>query len=154
MIVVADTSAISNLLTIGYEWILRDLFGVVIVPPAVETELRVWHPELPAFISVQSPGKASPTPELAQMLDRGEIEAISLALQIHADLLLLDERKGRAEARRLGLKITGLLGVLLEAKKSGLLERLAPVVDDLMDSADFRISAAVKAEFLRLAGEL
>ena len=67
MIVVADTSAISNLLTIGYEWILRDLFGVVIVPPAVETELRVWHPELPAFISVQSPGKASPTPELAQI---------------------------------------------------------------------------------------
>lgn len=154
MIVVADTSAISNLLTIGHEWILRDLFGIVIVPPAVASELRVWHPDLPAFISIQSPENPGVTPEFSQVLDRGETEAISLALEIHANLLLIDERKGRAEARRLGLKITGLLGVLLEAKTVGLVDRLAPVLDDLIDSADFRISAAVKSEFLMLAGEL
>ena len=148
MIVVADTSAISNLLTIGHEGILRDLFGIVIVPPAVESELRAWHPLLPAFLSVKSPENPSVTPEFSQVLDLGEIEAISLALEIHANLLLIDERKGRAEAHRLGLKITGLLGVLLEAKKTGLIERLAPVLDELIDSADFRISAEVKSEFL------
>jgi predicted nucleic acid-binding protein len=153
MIVVADTSAISNLLTIGHEWILRDLFGTVIVPPAVESELRAWHPDLPSFISIKSPEKPGLLPELAQVLDHGEIEAISLALEIHADLLLIDERKGRAEAQRLGLKITGLLGVLLEAKKTGLLEQLSPVLDALIEIADFRISAAVKAGVLELAGE-
>ena len=153
MIVVADTSAISNLLTIGHEWILRDLFGIVIVPPAVASELRVWHPELPAFISVQAPRNSAVILDFTQILDRGEIEAISLALELNANLLLIDERKGRAEAHRLGLKITGLLGVLLEAKKIGLLDRLAPLLDELIDGADFRISATVKSEFLRLAGE-
>lgn len=153
MIVVADTSAISNLLTIGHDWILRELFGVVIVPPAVESELRIWHPELPAFITIKSPQNPGVSPAFAQALDRGEIEAISLALEIHANLLLIDERKGRAEAHRLGIKITGLLGVLLEAKETGLLDRLSPILDELITSADFRISAAVKSEFLMLARE-
>ena len=153
MIVVADTSAISNLLTIGREGILRDLFQTVIVPPAVEEELRVWHAVLPAFIAAQAPRNPVLFPELVQVLDPGEVEAICLAMELRADLLLIDDRRGREEAHRLGVKITGLLGVLLLAKQSRLIDRLAPLLNELINTADFRISAAVKSEFMRLAGE-
>lgn len=82
-----------------------------------------------------------------------EFFAISLAVEIGAALLLIDERKGRSEANSLGLKTSGLLGVLLEAKRAGLLEELRSVFDDLVSKSNFRVSAAVKAEFLRLADE-
>ena len=118
MIVIADTSAISNLLSIGHERILYELFGEVLVPPAVERELLEWHQELPAFVSVLSPGNSVVIVSLSSALDPGETEAIALAEKMGADLLLIDERKGRTEAIRRGLKTTGLLGVLLEAKKS------------------------------------
>jgi hypothetical protein len=153
MIVVADTSAISNLLSIGRERILHALFGEVLVPPAVARELLEWHQELPAFVTVLSPGNSTVLVSLSSVLDPGETEAIALAVKMGADLLLIDERKGRAEAIRLGLKTTGLLGVLLEAKKTGLLDHLATVLDQLVTVADFRVSAAVRLEFLRLAGE-
>ena len=91
--------------------------------------------------------------ELGEVLDPGETEAIALGLELHADLLLIDERKGRAEAARLGLKTTGLLGVLLEAKALGLIEKASPVLDDLSRRAGFHVSASVRREFLYLAGE-
>lgn len=153
MIVVSDTSAISNLLAIGLEGILLDLFGEVLIPPAVELELMRWHSDLPMFLSVVVPVRGDLMLSLSSLLDPGETEAISLAVEIGASLLLIDERKGRSEATSLGLKTTGLLGVLLEAKRAGLLEELRPVFDDLVSKADFRVSAAVKAEFLRLADE-
>lgn len=153
MIVVSDTSAISNLLAIGLDGVLHDLFGEVLIPPAVELELMRWHSDLPAFLSVVVPVRGDLMQSLSSLLDPGETEAISLAVEIGAALLLIDERKGRSEATSLGLKTTGLLGVLLEAKRAGLLGELRPVFDDLVSIADFRVSAAVKAEFLRLAGE-
>lgn len=153
MIVVSDTSAISNLLSIGHEGILHELFGEVLIPPAVERELLEWHRELPGFLSVIAPGHSDLMTRLSSLLDPGETEAIALAVETGADLLLIDERKGRSEASRLGLKTTGLLGVLLEAKRAGFLERLLPVFDELVTVADFRVSAAVRSEFLRLAGE-
>jgi uncharacterized protein len=153
MIVVSGTSAISNLLAIGLEGILRDLFGEVLIPPAVELELMRWHSDLPAFLSVVVPVRGDLMQSLSSLLDPGETEAISLAVEIGAALLLIDERKGRSEATSLGLKTTGLLGVLLEAKRAGLLGELRPVFDDLVSIGDFRVSVAVKAEFLRLAGE-
>ena len=153
MIVVADTSAISNLMAIGRESILRDLFGQVLIPPAVERELLDWHRDLPAFLAVERPGDTEAVSRLSMTLDPGESEAIALAVQLRAALLLIDERKGRSTANGLGLKTTGLLGVLLEAKAVGLLEHVTPLLDALISTAEFHVSAGVRAEFLRLAGE-
>ncbi|MCW1885746.1 DUF3368 domain-containing protein [Luteolibacter flavescens] len=154
MIVVADTSAISNLISIGRESVLESLFGGVTIPPAVENELLNWHRDIPDFVTVMKPVDLDAVLSLESELDPGEAEAIVLASELSADLLLIDERKGRIAADRLGLRSTGLLGVLLQAKAAGLLGSLKPILGELTERAGFRVSPAVRSEFLKLAGEL
>jgi len=86
-------------------------------------------------------------------LDFGEANAIVLALELQATQLLIDERLGRLEAKRQGLRITGILGVLLAAKSRTLLPEVRPVMDNLIQQANFRISPQLYGEVLQLAGE-
>jgi len=77
---------------------------------------------------------------LRQELDAGEAEAIALALEAHAELLLMDERLGRDTARHLGLRFIGLIGVLVEAKRRRLIPTIKAELDALRDVAGFRIA--------------
>src|SRR5207253_292954 len=95
-----------------------------------------WIADPPSWLQIVSVSTPQPEGSLAD-LDRGERDAILLALQLKADLVLMDERDGVDEARRLGLVVTGTLGVLDRAAERGLIE-LAPAIASLRQT-NFRI---------------
>lgn len=161
MIVVADTSVLINLGKIGRLELLRILFQNVVVPEAVVHEFIRLTAERPNFTGLTLPAwidqrrlLASPS-DIPGMdgLDAGEAEAITLALEIRADAVLLDERLGASVARSRGLEVVGILGVLLRAKQSGHLNVIAPELERLKIEAGFWLSAAVHARVLELAAE-
>ncbi|MGB8536100.1 MAG: hypothetical protein WCD57_06780 [Acidobacteriaceae bacterium] len=126
MIVVADTSPLNYLIRLGRPDILREIYGRVLVPRAVLTEMQ--HPEAPA--EVRAWASAPPTwleerqveqvdGSLTAELGAGEREAISLALEVGADVLLIDERAGRHEAEMRHIEVAGTLAVLLQASLRG-----------------------------------
>jgi predicted nucleic acid-binding protein len=86
-------------------------------------------------------------------VDEGEAEAIALAFELNADLLLIDERIGRAVASRLGIRFIGLLGVLIEARHKGLILAVKPVLDELIAGAGFWVTRELYDSVLRAAGE-
>jgi hypothetical protein len=81
----------------------------------------------------------------------GEAEAIALALEMKADWLLIDEREGRAMARQLGMRVTGVLAVLLRGKKMGHLEAIKPEIDALRAKAHFFVAPDLERAVLSLA---
>lgn len=162
MIVVSDTSPITNLAAVGLLNLLHQLYQEVIIPQAVYDEMvrlgyivpgTVEVQTLP-WIKVKTVSDIQRVAILQNKLDIGEAEAIVLALELKADLLLLDERRGRKIASSLGLnQITGLLGVLLEAKQKGLISTIKPVVDLLINENNFRISDRLYQKIIQVAGE-
>ncbi|MDB9527744.1 DUF3368 domain-containing protein [Oscillatoria sp. CS-180] len=163
MIVVSDTSAITNLAAIQRLDLLVQLYEQVTIPIAVYRELAQIDSLVPGKVEVQSAQWLKVQPVINQSivqqlrtkarLDPGESEAIALALELDADLLLIDERRGRIEADRLGIRITGLLGVLVEAKQKKLILAVQPLMDSLIATSNFRISPALYQQILDLVGE-
>jgi uncharacterized protein len=164
VIVISDTSAITNLAAIQYLQLLPQLYERVMIPEAVYRELAEIDPPVPGTLEVQT----APWLEIRQVvnravverlqievrLDPGESEAIALALELNADLLLIDERRGRAEANRMGVKITGLLGILVEAKQKNLIVAVKPLMDALIATSDFRLSLALYDQILDMVDEV
>jgi len=91
--------------------------------------------------------------QLKEVLDFAEAEAIALAVELDADLLVIDEKKGRGIAKKINISITGLLGVLLIAKQKGMLKSVKDHMKHLQKEANFRISTATFEKVLALANE-
>lgn len=153
MIVVSDTSIITSLIQIGQADLLQKLHGRVLIPPAVRDELAITHPTIPAFLEVCPVQDRQRVTHLEVELDRGEAEAIVLAKEVKADLLLIDEKLGREVAVREGLRIAGLIGLIVEAKQQGHLASVRDTLRRLESDAGFRVSIPVRSEALRRAGE-
>jgi uncharacterized protein len=153
MIVVSDTSAITALIQVGRVDLLSKLYQTVLIPQAVADELRRAHTSLPEFVQIQRVSNRSTVTRLLVELDAGEAEAITLMLEKHGDILLMDERKGRQIARREGLRVIGLLGVLAEAKRTGQVSSLAELLWQLETAAGFRISKELRTRVLAEFGE-
>lgn len=160
MIIVSDTTCLSHLALIGLHELLPALFGSVVIPPAVAAELsrgQVKHQVIgevlhSPWIEVRTLDDEARTDELAMTLDRGEAEAIVLAMELNCPLLM-DDLPGRRCAQSLMLKITGTLGVLVAAKQRGLLPLVQPVIHRMIHEHDFRAGQALLAQTLKEAGE-
>lgn len=159
-VVVSDTSPLRALAHLGHlDW-LEHLFAHVFLPPAVAAELRdppstfqsidvsVWP-----YLVVRTPTNAARVSELQSVLDAGEAEAIALAEELHADLVLVDELAGRRAAGQCGFAVLGSLGILVRAKREGLCELVGPLLDRLQSEINFFVSAALRQAILTEAGE-
>jgi predicted nucleic acid-binding protein len=160
IVVVADTSPLNYLVQIHCQDVLAALYGRVLVPPAVMTELdhprsppivRAWLGHLLPWLEVR--GVRSPPGATLAGLDPGEQQAIQLAQEAHADLLLMDERRCVALARRQGHEMTATLGVLMLAGWLALVDIDAALRD--LQATDFRSKSGVivrSAEGWNIAG--
>jgi uncharacterized protein len=160
VIVVSDTSPIRALAHLNRVDLLPALFDQVLVPPAVDGELRSPPGNLPVvdvrqlvFAQIRAPIDQQRVIELRRDLDPGESEALALALEIGAQTILIDEAAERSMARRLGLMPIGVLGLLLRGNQRGLVTLVEPLLDQLEKDLGFFISQSLRAEVLRLAGE-
>ena len=150
MKVVSNTSPLIGLSNIGKLKILHDVFGKVVVPPAVQKE---FGEELPEWITVKAPENKPLVQALLESLGDGESEAIALAIEVNADFLILDDLKARKIARKLGLRVIGTAGLLLLAKKRGVINVVKPLLMELVEKG-FRISNEVVDVILQSAGEM
>ena len=150
-LVVADTGPIHYLVLIGHIDILPRLFERVVLPSLVLAELshelapacvKRWAAAAPAWLEVAE----SPTVTLSAGIHKGEAAAIALATLLHADLLLMDDRRGVIAAERQGLNVTGTLGVLEFAAGHGLLDFAQAV--SALKLTTFRMPLALLGELL------
>jgi hypothetical protein len=161
LIVVSDTSPVLNLARINRLKLLPLLYRQVLIPSAVFEELTkarsVLAPAIDltaeSWLFVATPQDQKRVQELREDLDAGEAEAIVLAIERSADLLLVDERRGRRTASAAGLTVIGLIGVVALAKRSGLIDQAKPVLDELIHTARFWIGPDLYAEVLAEMGE-
>jgi len=163
MLAVSNTSPISNLASIGRLALLKSQFSALWIPDAVADELMA-HPDPIAqaaiqtalrdqWIQIGTPRDSGLLRLLMSQLHRGEAEAIALATDLHADFVLIDEQEGRQMASKTGLAVTGVLGVLLRAKRSGEIPEVKPELDLLRTKAHFFVSPALEKKILAAAGE-
>jgi uncharacterized protein len=121
----------------------------VIIVSAIEVQQLSWIQTIPVVNS----GQVTEIQQQHNNIDLGEAEAIILSIELKADLLLMDERRGRAVALQYGLNVTGLLGVLLQAKKQGIIPAIKLLIDRLIAIADFRVNQQLYVIILQSADE-
>ena len=148
-LVVSDSSALIVLNQIGRLELRRGLFGRVAVPPAVAREVAPSLRALPPWVELH---QVPWNPDLPAYLDDREHEAIALALHLAADAIVLDELPGRRAAMSLGLDVVGSLGLLVRAKRAGLISDVRPLMDAMLSSGLYA-SDALYHQILSAAGE-
>jgi uncharacterized protein len=162
MSIVCNASLLINLSRIGKLDLLHDLYNELVIPEGVWQEVVVEGAgqagaELigsVVWIKKQAVKNRELVQALQQELDAGESEAIALSLEMGAELLLMDEHLGREVARHFGLRYSGLIGILIEAKHKGLISAIKPFLDLLRNVAGFRVSDVLYVRILRDEGEL
>lgn len=153
MIVVSDTSPLRYLVLIQVVDVLPQLFGEVIIPPVVAAELthpktpvavRQWFNSNPQWLKVQTPTNVQPI----RRLNRGEVEAIALALEVQADQLLIDDNAGKKAAMRLGISAVGTLAILDLAAKRRIID-FRKAITALESGTNFRMPQRLRDQLLR-----
>jgi len=159
-IVVVNTTPLIALAEIRQFDLLRQLYGEILVPSAVRTEMLTGgsagigveefaRAEFIRVCELESPRRCEYWPDL----DRGEAEVIALAEERQADLVIIDETLGRKHAQRLGLTVTGSMGILVKAKQVGLIPRVKPFLKMWRATGRRWISESLQEQVLQMVGE-
>jgi len=138
--------------------LLKQLYETIIVPQSVYEELIVIpnqnkYLKSISWIRIHPITNTELSKELLKDVDRGEAEAMVLAIELQADLLIIDEQIGRAVAGKLGINITGVLGILVKAKEQNLIKSVRPFMEPARDVAKFRIHPKLFSAILKMVGE-
>ncbi len=158
---VSNSTPLIHLAKIGRLKLLREFFGEVLIPEAVYRECvlegkgskdaeLIEHAD---WIRVKKIREETLKKSLMLELDEGESEAVVLAIEMKANLVLMDDYDGREVARALGLRVTGTIGVLLRAKFEGKIESIKDELEKLKKTG-FWLSDGLYDRILREAGEL
>ena len=156
MIVISDTSPINYLVLTGHIEVVPALFGQVVIPSAVVSELQhvstpqevaQWISQPPAWLLVRTPAHVDADIQLGS----GEAEAISLAIEMHAALVLMDDRRGRREAIARGLSVAGTLNVLEAAAQRDLLD--LPTMIAKLRQTNFHVAEPILQRALQADAE-
>ncbi|HPR32339.1 MAG TPA: DUF3368 domain-containing protein [Prolixibacteraceae bacterium] len=148
-IIVSDTSCLILLDKLGRLGLLKLLFGEITITKIIAEE---FGKALPEFIEIENPKDKNCQKILESFLDPGEASAIALALEKDESLLIIDEFKARREAKQLGLKYTGTLGILIVSKEKGFINSTTEIIKEIKGT-DFRISEKLINEVIKKSGE-
>lgn len=161
MIVVSDTSPLYYAAKIECDYLFPLLFGTVLIPPSVETELQAnkdkelaSHLMSCTWLHTRQVTDVQLVKNLMTKVDVGESEAIALAIGMSAKYLLIDERRGNQLALQLKLNTVGFLGFLLLAKDAGYVKKIKPLIDRLIAETNFRYAPGLIQQILKNANEL
>ena len=148
-IIISDASPIIALEDIGEIEILSRLYSNIVITDVIRSEI---HAELPSWIQVRTDYDQKQMALLELELDSGEASAIALALKYPESTLILDEHKGRTVAKRLGLTVTGTLGIIIKAKDRGVIQSGRILLDKLVGHG-FWLSPLLRQQILNRLGE-
>lgn len=142
-----DSTCLISLDQVGRLELLPNLFDPIVAPPEVLRESGLSLP----WLRIEAPSNPALLTALKVQVDDGEAEAIALATE-RQQRIILDDRRARDLAHRMGLKVIGTVGILVRAKHVGLLTWVHPILNELTEKG-FRLSEDLKREVLHLAGE-
>lgn len=148
-LIIADASCLIVLTKIGTLDLLHRLYGTVTITPVVAAEYGL---PLPEWMKLEVAADAARQHHLTLLIDAGEASAIALALEIPGCTLILDDYKARRLAEQLAVQLTGTFGVLLRAKRRGLVPAVRPLLERIRQT-NFRFSAALEMEVVKQAEE-
>ena len=158
--VIANSTPLISLAKTNELDILKEIYNQIVIPKAVYEEVAISGRGKKGSVEITSAEwikvkevRDEKLKKFLQMeLGRGEAEVIALACEVNADLVIIDENRGRGIAKRFGLKVTGTMGTIIEAKKRGLLNNVREKLDELIN-AGIWIGEDLYEEALRLSGE-
>jgi len=149
-LIICDTSCLILFDKIGELKLLEKLFNKIFITQEIAEE---FQKELPDWFQIKTPSNKTYQKILEASLDSGEASAIAVAIENKNCLLIIDDYKGRKYSEQLGIKITGSLGIIVEAKRRGFLEFVKPVLEKIKET-NFRLSSELELKTLELADEL
>jgi predicted nucleic acid-binding protein len=147
--IISDTSCLIVLSKIGEMDLLKKVYGSIFTTQDIASEFGDSLPEWIEVLEVKDPFRQQ---LLELQIDKGESSAIALALEMPGSTVILDDFKARKIAIKLGIQVTGTLGVIIRAKQKGVLSSIKPFLEKLKQT-NFRLSPELELEALKMAGE-